>query len=285
MSNIKSFAVIGGDQRQLYCAKSAARDGYVVHICCFENYDDAVKAECEDISSALDKSDAVILPLPVSKDGENLFSPYSCLPVNVSSLFSEIGGEKPVFCGLKGKTPSELFKGINCYYYGTRDDFAAANAVPTAEGAIEIAMKSSPVTINGSRCLVVGYGRIGRVLSHFLCGLGADVTVSARKSSDLEFIRAAGMKAVRTNSLSGSYDFIFNTVPALVLSREALASCAAGAVIIDLASAPGGVDRNAAAMMSVPVYHALSLPGKTAPEKAGIIIKNAVYNIIGEERI
>lgn len=285
MITIKSFAVIGGDQRQLYCAKSAADDGYAVHICGFEKFEDVMKPECQDIHYAVKNSDAVILPLPVSKDGENLFAPFSQTPVSVSSLFSEIGSIKPVFCGLKGRLADDKFSEINCRFYGTREDFAAANAVPTAEGAIEIAMKNSAITINGSSCLVIGYGKIGRVLSGFLKGLGADVSASARQNKDIELIRAAGMKALKTNRLSGKFDFIFNTVPAPVLDRKTLAACAAGSVIIDLASAPGGVDKEAAAIMSIPVFHALSLPGKVAPKKAGVIIKNAVYNMIGEDQI
>ncbi len=285
MNTIKSFAVIGGDKRQLYCARAAADDGYAVNISGFEKCEDTPELHFSDIDSAIENSDAVILPLPVSKDGKTLFAPFSAHGISIEKLFSKIEASKPVFCGLKGKTPDSYFAEKKCFFYGCREDFAAANAVPTAEGAIAIAMENSDITINGSSCLVTGYGRIGRVLSLYLKGLGANVTVSARQDKDLELIKAAGMKAVRTNRISGHFDFIFNTVPALVFDRKTLAASAGNAVIIDLASLPGGIDKETADNMSIPVFHALSLPGKVAPKTAGIIIKNAICNIIGEDEI
>ena len=285
MKTIKTLGVIGGDMRQLYCAASALEDGYAVILSGFEKYGKPSGIANTDIDNALSNSDAIILPLPVSKNGTDIFAPYSEKPINTKALLSSIGREKPVFCGLEGKAPCEYFRDLRCYFYGRREDFAAANAVPTAEGAIELAMRVTDFTICGCRCLVAGYGRIGRVLSSFLKGLGADVTVSARKPGDLEFIKAAGMTAIRTDRLSGKYELIFNTVPSLVFDRKNLAACAVDSVIIDLASAPGGVDRETAGRMNIPVYHALSLPGKVAPETAGKIIKNAVYNIMEEEGI
>ena len=283
MNKIKSFGIIGGDIRQLYCARSALDDGYAVLVSGFEKCDEKMGIENVSPETAVNASDALILPLPVSKDGRQLYSPFSDKPVSAADILSLVKKGQPVFCGLEGSLPASEFSGIEHYFYGKREDFAVANAVPTAEGAIEAAMKNSDITLASSECLVAGYGRIGRVLSSFLRGLGAEVTVSARKSRDIEFIRASGMRAVNTGSIKGRFDFIFNTVPSLVFDRKTLADCAAGAIIIDLASQPGGVDREAAGIMNIPVYHVLSLPGKVAPKTAGVIIKNAVYNIIGEE--
>lgn len=285
MKTIKTLGVIGGDMRQLYCARSALDDGYAVMLSGFEKYSEPFRIQNSDITDLLSNSDAIILPLPVSKDGTDVFAPYSDKPVNAKTLLSSIGREKPVFCGLEGRLPGECFRDLKCFFYGKREEFAAANAVPTAEGAIELAMSLTDFTICSCHCLVAGYGRIGRVLSSFLKGLGADVTVSARKPGDLEFIKAAGMKAIRTDRLCGKFQLIFNTVPSLVFDRKSLAACAVDSVIIDLASSPGGVDRETADRMKIPVYHALSLPGKVAPETAGKIIKNAVYNIMEEEGI
>ena len=111
----------------------------------------------------------------------------------------------------------------------------------------------------------------------------SDVTVSARSLKDQAAIRSCGMKAISSEQLTGHYDLIFNTVPSLILHAQALAKIAADALVIDLASAPGGVDFEAAERLSIPTVHALSLPGKVAPKTSGIIIKNAVYNIIREE--
>lgn len=90
------------------------------------------------------------------------------------------------------------------------------NAVPTAEGAIEIAMREYLGTINNSKCLITGYGRIGKVLAKMLQGLGAKVYVSARRKESLAWIKLNGYIPIDNNNLinSGEYDLIFNTVPA-----------------------------------------------------------------------
>ena len=179
MTNINNFGIIGGDKRQLYCAKSAIDDGYGVYICGFEKCDTLLGMQLSDLEDTLGNSDALILPLPVTKDGITLNTPLSNDIISIDKLF-EITDHKPVFCGMANKLP---LKRDNIFDYGTREEFAVANAVPTSEGAIETAMLEYDGTINSSKCLVTGYGRIGRVLSDMLAGLGADVTVSAQEIS------------------------------------------------------------------------------------------------------
>lgn len=285
MLNINSFGIIGGDKRQLYCARSMADDGYGVFMTGFDKCDDMHGMINTDLSSVIANSDALILPLPVSKDGSTVFAPFSENPLNIAQMTDMLDRNKPVFCGMNGALGSDILSSLNIFCYSSREEFSAANAVPTAEGAVEIAMHEYSGTINGSKCLVTGYGKIGRVLSSMLKGIGAEVTVAARQLKDREFIRAAGMTPSPVNNIQGKYDLIFNTVPAEILNARTLARCAADAVVIDLASLPGGIDDKAAMRMSVKVIHALSLPGKVAPKTAGIIIKNAVYNIIEEEEL
>lgn len=277
MFKINSFAVAGGDRRQVYCGKSIAEDGYSVYYCGLEK-SGAANNETKD---AIKKCDAVILPVPCSRDGFLLNTPLSDEIIRLDEIYSVLEN-KPLFCGMAEKLP---FRGDMIFDYAKREEFAVENAVPTSEGAIETAMREYVGTINGSKCLVTGYGRIGRVLSSQLKALGADVTVSARKLKDLAFIRAEGMKAIFTSDIAGSYDIIFNTVPHLIFDAQTLARTASKAVVIDLASMPGGVDFEGAERLSIKAVHALSLPGKTAPKTSGIIIKNTVYNIIREERL
>lgn len=283
--SINSFGIIGGDKRQLYLAESLKNDGHTVRIFGFDNLEENTVISEKDLHDIILSSDALILPLPVSRNGKDIFAPFSSETISLDDISKIADNKKPIFCGLKGNTDSDLFSTHYCLYYGNREEFAAANAVPTAEGAIACAMGNSEITLCGSDCLVTGFGRIGRVLSMFLRGLGANVTVSARKNKDIELIKAAGMSGGKINDITGRFDFIFNTVPSLILDRERLESVGKNALIIDLASLPGGVDDNAAKELSVPVIHALSLPGKVAPKTAAVIIKKAVYNIIGEESL
>lgn len=159
------------------------------------------------------------------------------------------------------------------------------NAVPTAEGAIEIAMTETPFTLHGSKCLVTGYGRIGKILSKMLCGIGARVSVEARKFADLAHIEGNSCKAVPLCELVhhvGEFDVIFNTVPYLIFDADMLRRLKKDALLIDLASRPGGVDFEAAKQMGIRVIWALSLPGKVAPVSAGAIIKDTIVNVMQE---
>ena len=160
-----------------------------------------------------------------------------------------------------------------------------ANTLPTAEGAIQIALEELPITLQGCRTLVLGYGRLGRALAPRLTALGAKVSVAARKWSDLAWIEAAGCTAEHSGELRGwlcAFDLIINTVPTRLLGEEALTELKPGCLVIDLASKPGGVDWEAARRLGVRTVWALSLPGKVAPVTAGKSIRSTIYNILNE---
>ena len=159
------------------------------------------------------------------------------------------------------------------------------NAVPTAEGAIEIAIAETPFTIHGSKSLVLGYGKIGKILSKDLYALGAQTYVEARKYADLAMIEGHGYEPLPLDNLKDhihDFDIIFNTIPSLILDDEILAKVKKDALIIDLASKPGGIDFDAAKSYGLKVIWALSLPGKIAPVSSGAIIKDTIMNIIKE---
>ena len=159
------------------------------------------------------------------------------------------------------------------------------NAVPTAEGAIEIAIAETPFTIHGSKSLVLGYGKIGKILSKDLYALGAQTYVEARKYADLAMIEGHGYEPLPLDNLKDhihEFDIIFNTIPSLILDDEILTKVKKDALIIDLASKPGGIDFDAAKTYGLKVIWALSLPGKIAPVSSGAIIKDTIMNIIKE---
>ena len=177
-----------------------------------------------------------------------------------------------------------LLDGGQLYDYAAREDFAILNAVPTAEGAVELAMQHYEGTVFGSRSLVVGLGRIGRLLAKMLHALGSDVTVSARKPSDFAYIEALGyrVKNTQTLTLARGYDLIFNTVPSMIFDEALLKNTDPAVLLIDLASLPGGVDFESAHRLGIDARRALALPGKCAPKTAGEIIKKTVFSIIEE---
>lgn len=180
------------------------------------------------------------------------------------------------FCN---KTVFAPFDTNGCNYAKT-DLFKTLNAIPTAEGAIALAMQHSPRTIFESYCAVIGYGCIGYALSKRLSALGAKVTVYARSESALAKARGDGMCPQQIGLLGKQdHDLVFNTVPAMVLGAKQLKGLK-NAFIIDLASKPGGVDFEAADALSIKYVHALALPSKCAPVTAGEILADTVISIL-----
>ena len=165
------------------------------------------------------------------------------------------------------------------------EELSVRNAIPTAEGAIEAAMKHTSVTLHGTPCLVLGFGRIGKVLAHDLSALGAKVSVSARKRSDLAWIDAFGYAPLHTNRLSGTlgeFRVVFNTVPHQVLDETLLAELPPDCLLIELASA-SGFDMDAVETLRLSYLKAGGLPGRVAPETAARAIKKTLCRLIKEE--
>ena len=200
------------------------------------------------------------------------------------------GSRTPIAITILVKKPKASDEAARIYYhdigdYLSREELAVRNGVPTAEGAIEAAMAATDVTLCGTPCLVIGFGRIGKLLAHRLRGLGAEVTVSARRLDDLAWIDAFGYRGLRTNRLAGrlgSFRIVFNTVPNMVLTEELLRDLPRECVLLELASQPG-FDRAAAEARVLTCVSALGLPGKAAPETAARAIKLTLEKIWEEE--
>lgn len=284
MINDISFGILGGDRRQIALAESVAADGYPVMAFGFDGIEFSREIKKAGIEQVVAQSNTIILPLPVTSDGKNLKMDFSAEKIPLNDSFAQLLQGKQVFGGMMGRLylTSDAWESVDTYDYYTREDFAVQNVVPTAEGAIGIAMQEYPGTISGSRCLVAGFGRIGKILAWMLRGIGASVTVSARKQSDIAWIASYGYHSILTGEIGGKFDIVFNTIPAVIFDRKVLARMHGRPLIIDLASPPGGVDYEAAEDCGFHVIHALSLPGKVAPKAAGEIIKRTIYNIMEE---
>ena len=284
----KRISVIGGDLRQLTLAKLLNEDGYDVTVSGFgrDSISDNYNTE-NDVIKAAD-ADIIIFPIPVCGGNDILNAPFSENNILISQIAQHTPTGAIILGGKLNDEIRSLFNRQKCIDYSERDEFMIKNAVPTAEGAIELAISETAATISGSNCLVVGYGRIGKVLSHMLRDMHSNVTVSARKYSDLAWISVNGCNAVHNKDLINSinkFDVIFNTVPALVLDEKILQRVNPDSIVIDLASKPGGVDFLKAKDLGVKVIWALSIPGKTAPLSSGKIIKETVSNILIEEGV
>ncbi|MBQ4370596.1 MAG: dipicolinate synthase subunit DpsA [Oscillospiraceae bacterium] len=281
------FAVIGGDMRQLRLAELLAADGHDVKCFAMEREEPAGVKPCSTAAEAAGGAECVVLPLPVCGRDGCLNAPLSDSRHFIESVFAALLPGQLICAGRVTRAEADTAErlGLEITDYYAREELAVMNAAATAEGAIQIAMEETPAMLCGSECLVIGYGRIGKMLSHRLRMLGAEVTVSARRQADKAWIRGFGLKAADTGRLEdalGGADIVFNTVPACVLPRERLALLKPGCICIDLASKPGGMDFSAASALGIKAVWALSLPGRAAPLSAGAAIRDTLYNILEE---
>lgn len=284
MDSSVNIGVLGGDNRQIYLAESLVRDGYEVCACGFERAEFSAGVQKTSLEELADACGIIILPLPVTIDGVTLKAEYAEGRILLDDAFAEKMRGKRVFGGMMDRlySTSEVWQEIDAADYYTRGEFTVKNAVPTAEGAIEIAMKEYVGTVSGSRCLVAGFGHVGKVLARMLLGIGAQVTVAARKPEDLAWIETIGCSAVQTAQIGGGYDLVFNTIPAMIFSRHLLSSLRGCSLLVDLASAPGGVDFEAAEKIGIHAILCPSLPGRVAPKTSGEIIRDTVYCMMEE---
>ena len=288
MTEKLDFAIVGGDTRHVRLAELLASDGHRVFVYALENanFSDGIIRE-KNIKSLSKSIDCVILPVPTKDKNGLLNTPLSTDEHDINSFFSVLPTGQTV---IGGKITNDMFEaagrcGIRLFDCLEREDFTVMNSVPTAEGAIAVAMQMRNRTLNGSNCLVLGFGHIGKLLSAYLRGLGAKVCASARKSGDLAWISAYGHTPIKTGDIKeniSEFDVIFNTIPSKILTRDILLRVKSDALICDLASLPGGVDFDFAKEVGLSTVHALSLPGKVAPTTAAESLRCTVYNILDE---
>ena len=288
MDKNKIILVAGGDLRQVYLARILAETNKVYII----GFDRNVIPEgnlifLDSLLSISERVDYIILPLPASNDGVLVNTPFFNHSLALENLNSVINENGIVFGGKFSEMVKRIFENhkITTIDYLDREEMAVMNAVPTAEGAVQIAMEEIPTTIFGQKILITGFGRISKVLAKILNGLGADISIAVRKYSDREWAEIYGCKGRLFTQLDESlkqYDIIFNTGPAIIFDKERLRMLKKGSLLIDLASKPGGVDIEEAGNAGVKTIWALSLPGKVAPISSGEIIARTILNILEE---
>ncbi len=285
---MKKILVAGGDFRQLVLAEELKKSGYPVKVFGFDkSYTDNGLIAADNLSEAVSESDVVIFGLPVLKDEKILNTPLYNKTVYIDEIISSLNPDSVVIGGMVSSLLRESLNGKcrGVYDYFEREELIIKNVIPTVEGAIAIAVNETAITIHGSAALVTGYGRIGKYLAEVLKAMGAEVTVSARNNKDFAWISLNGYKYIKTCEIKEKmkeFDIIFNTIPSLVIDSECIDNIKNEAIIVDLASKPGGTDINYAKFKGIKTIWALSLPGKTAPVTAGRIIKETVENILNE---
>ena len=287
MKEKRSFWIVGGDLRQIKLAELLLEDGHQVQTYAVEQRPEQGKLPGTDTLRGIEEADCVILPLPVMAEHGILNSKLSDRRVPLQLIFQNL---RPGQLVCAGKAPPEVRAmaeqaEVVFFDYFAREELEIANAVPTVEGAIQIAMEELPTTLFGTRVLVLGFGPVGLALAVRLAALGARVTVAARRPVQRAMAEELGLRAVPLTELAAAaaaFDTVVNTIPAPVLTAQVLAVLPKGCLIVDLASKPGGTDFAAARRLGHTALHALSLPTVWAPETAGEALARTVQTILQE---
>ncbi len=285
---MKEISIIGGDLRIIKLANMLSMGGYKIYSYGFEKtnlLDDKI-IKCDKLNDVINKSNILISSIPFSKDGELINATFNNRPIEIEQLIN-YAENKVIIVGnisenIKNQFENRNNKVIDILSY---EELSIMNSIPTAEGAIKIAIEETEYTLHKSNVLILGFGRIGKILAKMLSGIGANVYCEARKKSDIAWIKAYGYNQVEFSNLEygiEEYDIIFNTVPFIVLDKEKLNRLKNGCLIIDLASSPGGVDREEVKNIGIKYIWALALPGKIAPDSSACYIKETLYNILRE---
>ncbi len=303
MKNKVKIALLGGDLRHHTAACRLSEKGWAVSVWGMDVHGEATSDlfVCQDITEALAGASALVLPLPASLDGSTLNAPLDASESRVSlrSIAEALSMMEQNAVVIGGRLPMAFVqnvaeRGYRVVDYFESEEFQIRNAYTTAEAAVSIAMNSMSRELRGARTIVTGYGRIGKHLVSLLRAIGAEVTVAARKDSDLTWAASQGChvyslsekgRAQIGDHMAHGYDVIFNTVPFWLFGRSFLEQVDKKTVLIELASAPGGIDVCAAKELGSNVLWASSLPGKYAPQSAGELIASCVDGILQSEGV
>lgn len=289
ISQTFDFSVIGGDMRQVYIARKLLDAGY--RVCCFSlcNSSDADASEhshtsfhvSETLMDAVRLSHTVIAPVPLSIDGSRLNTKTGS--ISLDDLADCLRSGQCLFAGcIPGAFSSALSrKNISVMDFMNSEELALYNSIATAEGAVAEAICQSPRNLHGSRCLILGYGKCAKTLASLLKGLHCQVHVCARnrvQQAEAAIFSDGVYDLHQLKQALKESDFIFNTVPALLLDREMLSLVRPYACILDLASAPGGTDFAEAQRLGLSARLMPGLPGRYAPESSAEAIVDLIIH-------
>ena len=275
---VKEIAVLGGDRRQHYLAKALQKTGISVISYAVPGFADT-RATLEE---TLADAGVVILPLPALDRKGDLFCTDET-HISIEAIAAGLRRDALLFGGKLDAAAELLSRRAQVADYFQWEPLTLANAVPTAEGAIQLAMEHTDCTLFDSELLVIGAGRIGTCLALRLKALGAHVTVTARKDADLARLRTLGLGTDTTGKYARGleqYDGLFNTVPAPVLTLRQLRALREDCPLIELASAPGGFSPEDCKTARRHYLSGAALPGKVAPRTAGELIAGEILSYI-----
>lgn len=281
------YGILGGDFRNVELVKLLAKEKNIVYTYGLEKEIQKLESDniiiCDDIGELQD-TDIVITSIPLSRDNININ-----MPLNIYGKESKIDEALKVMNNkliFTGSVSSEILRKFKLYNIEILDimkneEFAVLNAIPTAEETIRIIIDNTKKVLHNANCLIMGYGRIGKVLAKKLNSLSVKVECLVSDNIEKIWCRVEGYNYIEFENIKNKsdllkkYDIIINTIPKIILTDE-LKEIRKDTLIIDLASKPYGIDRSIVKQENLNFIEALGLPGKSAP----ITVAENMYELI-----
>lgn len=313
------FAIVGGDKRQIYMARKLLENGYSV-ITYGLNLSDTDIADinisdpnisdvsifgtsldcsivkgltandltAESLTDAIDSSKVILTPIPLSKDKKTILSVTKEKDLTISNLMDLLKEDHILYGGCLSKELMEHCDNLGIYYedFMEQEEVTLFNTIATAEGTLAEAIINSTINLHQSSCLVLGFGRCAKTLADKLKYLSDNVTIAARSNLALSEANTSSFKVLPLDKLEeqiSDFQFIFNTIPAFILTEDLLEASRKDVLIIDIASAPGGVDFPAAERLGRKAKLCLGLPGKYAPEASADFLTSYLLTSLGKK--
>ena len=279
------ISIIGGDMRQIYLANLLFDKVKEVRVFGVNSVKlDAGINRYDNILDAIGGAHIIIGPIPFSTNNTTIKSNLYNKDIYIEELFMAMDSSQTLISSNFSENVKKIaneYK-INIIDLNEFNEFAILNAIATAEGAICDAIGNSEINLHSSKALVLGFGRCGKILANKLKGMEVKLSVAARKKEDLAFIEAYGYEPLELKQMDAvidEFDFIFNTIPKLVIDESLLYKLKKDCTIVDIASAPGGVDFETAENLGLKAILSLGIPGKVAPKTSAEIIYKIISNL------
>ena len=277
---MRNIIIVGGDKRQKYLKEYLTQCGFSVESYGLFDWDD----DTDKLKSIINEASAIVLPLPATRNGKNINMPFSKKEISVDRLLSFLGKDNLVFGGIIKDDLLSRLRETDISFVDYYDEaFIEKNAVLTAFGTLKIILEHIDFALPMGKYAITGYGRVAKEVAGLLTSLSCNVTVFARNPSQREDAIIKGCKAypiTEFSRLANNFDIILNTVPAQIITEDSLENINENCKIIELASAPYGMDFEVLRKKGIDVVKAFGLPGKYTPKTAGEIIGNKIKNYL-----
>lgn len=282
------IVIIGGDARQLEVIEKLNNLDAQLDLVGFDQLDHYFhgvnKMDLEDIDPAT--VDVIVLPVSGANVEGQVESIFTDKKIQLTKKWLT---ETPDHCTVVSGIPTPFLLecesecGLTLVKLFERDDVAIYNSIPTVEGTIMMVIQNTDITIHSSNVIILGLGRTGMSLARTFDALGAHVKVGARRPEHLARITEMGLEPFHIKDLEESVsdvDVVINTVPSNVITSLVLSKMPSRALVVDVASKPGGTDFRYAEKRGIKAILAPGLPGIVAPKTAGRIIANVLSEIL-----